>query len=475
MTASLRSRIFLATTVAMSAVVLSGSGAVWLGARELLQRTLDDEVRIRGHGLAHQPMRRGPPPRRADDEDRRPPQALDIPPEFRREEARFVLQVVDPRNGRELSRSPGLPTTASLVTLLPPGLPDERPCTVRLPDGREFRLQAFSPRGPGRRGDEHEPPPIRILVAADLAVVQGDLERLALVLGALWILTTGIGALVALWLQRVVLRPLTGIAQAIAAVDPADLSARLAVDAVPQEMAAVTTRLNDLLGRLDAAFRRERSTIANIAHELRTPVAGLLMTIDLALSKVGPGPQGDALRRCHGIATTMQGMIANLLVLARIEAGQQPATPEPVGLDGLLREVWELQAPEATSRRIVLAWPATALGEVRVDRAHVRMILSNLCANAVAYAPPGSVLGVAGVRSGGSVILTLTNPTDGSLTDCAHVFEPFWRGDSARAVGLHCGLGLTLVQRLVAANGGQVTAMLTATREFQIALTLPAA
>jgi signal transduction histidine kinase len=480
---SLRSRIFLATTVTMSVVVLVGSCTVWLGARTVLLRTLDDEIRTRGHGLAHQPLHRGPAVPRLDEEARpggaddghHPPQAPALPPEFRGADARFVLQAINPQDGHELTRSPSLPRAVSLLLLLPPAIPDEHPCTIRFPDGREFRLQAFSPPGPGRRGEDHESPPVRLLVAADLGPLQGDLNRLALVLGALWILTTVIGALVAVWLQRVVLRPLTGIAQAIAAVDPSELSARIALDEVPLEMAAVTARLNELLGRLDAAFCRERATIANIAHELRTPVAGLLMTIDLALSKTGSGPQGEALHRCQDIASTMQVMITNLLVLARIEAGQQPASPEMVALEVLLGEVWDLHATQAAERHMTLTREGLAPPQVWADPAQVRMIVGNLLANALAYAPRGSNLTVTFTPRAATVAMTLANPFDGSLRDCTHVFEPFWRGDAARAVGLHCGLGLTLVQRLVVANAGTVAATITDAGCFAVTVTLPTA
>ena len=101
------------------------------------------------------------------------------------------------------------------------------------------------------------------------------------------------------------------------------------------------------------------------------------------------------------------------------------------------------------------------------------MVITNLLDNAVTYAPVGSVITVVVDAVGDRIRLTIANPSDGTLTDTSAVFEPFWRGDTARTAGLHCGLGLALVQRLVVLMGGTVRAELDGERSFVITVTLP--
>lgn len=528
MSLSLRRRIFLGTTVTLAGVVLIGGVAVWLGARALLYGGLDRELHDRARDLAAAGQRRPPgdgrglppprpgdpgrpplrpgdqdrPPPRPDDQDRPPPRPGDqdrlppglppqgqqrgIPPEFRADGGTLMLEVVD-GVGARIARSPSLPEGVSLWSLLPAPRASGPISVAHLPDGRALRLiaQPLPPtmgRPPlppwlGPLGDQLPggDGPRSLVLAIDATAAASDLTRLGWALAVLWAFSTGLGALVAGWLHRAVLRPVTRISQVIAEVDASRLQERVVMDDVPEEMHVILERLNALLARLDAAFSREKSTIASIAHELRTPVAGLLMTVELALARDQSQPQTEALRKCLRIAGSMQAMIGNLLILARVEAGQLTLSRQAVVLVPLVESCWEVLADRARERQLTLRWHERDQAPAHAAEEQLRMVVTNLLDNAATYAPVGSAITVRVAATAAGIRLTITNPTDGTLKDTAAVFEPFWRGDAARTAGLHCGLGLALVQRLVVLMGGTARADLDGERNFTLTLVLPAA
>ncbi len=512
MSTSLRQRIVLGTTVAMSAVVLVGGIAVWLAAHALLYRMLDEHLREQVRTATMLPP--GPPrdrPQRPDPDGRPPPprdhqQEPPMPVEFSAEGGRSFFQIVDRADGSEIFRSPSLPAGVALRDLAPQPLPIDRPLSVRLPDGRPLRMMVISltdgerplrlppwlrvglehrseereardgrdGRDPRDGRDTRDTRQLHLLLAVDEGPTISDELRLGWTLAILWLVTTGLGALVAIWLQRAVLRPLERIAQAITAVDPASLRRRIAMDDVPDEMRAVMERLNDLLQRLEAAFTRERGTIANIAHELRTPVTGLLMTLELEIARLPPTEQPAAITTCWRIATSMQAMITNLLALARSEAGAGVIVTRDVDLVPLLSECWSLLAARADERHLIVQWKLPATCRLRGDPDQVRMVLTNLFDNAVSYTPMGGAITIS-LTDEPQLQLTVRNDTDGSLRDCSQVFQPFWRGDAARSAGLHCGLGLALVRQLTSSLRGTVHAELDERGGFVIRLDLPLA
>jgi len=105
----------------------------------------------------------------------------------------------------------------------------------------------------------------------------------------------------------------------IAAIKEDDVSARIPAAAMPEEIVPLVERLNELLHRLDEAFARERCLTADIAHELRTPVAGVLSTAGVALSADRePADYREALEDVRRIARRMRSMIENLLAVVRV-------------------------------------------------------------------------------------------------------------------------------------------------------------
>lgn len=422
---SLQRRLSAAVIGITSAVVLVAAAGMWLASRAVILRGIDGDLLARGERLVR--LDNGQAPWRR--------------PVTGRSDPRRLLQVLDTTTGAELHRSAGLGEDEALAAF---AQPSDRPATRTLGDGRALRV--LSRRLPG--GTRGDPPPAIAHLASDLDPVHAELARMAIVLAALWAAATVLAALAVAVLHAPILRPLRALTAVIDRLGPDDLSARVPSGAGPDEVRGVVERLNRLLDRLEQAFRREQATIATIAHELRTPVAALRATIEFRL-QLAPGPdEAQVLTTCLGTVERMGAMVSNLLLLARLEAGNEPLPPERVALDEAVADAVDAVQPAAAARGIGIV---VRLGrEIAVDASplHLRLVLDNLIGNAVAHAPRGATVTVTLARAAGTARLEIDNPLAAPL-DASRLGETFYRADSARSGGDHSGLGLALCRRLV--------------------------
>jgi len=352
---------------------------------------------------------------------------------------------------------------------------------VTLPDGRPGRAVnlPFRPRVEDRRtsqGTGDGVPALTMVLTRGTAPVDATLARLKAAL-----LAVGAAAVAAasgvLWVAvRRGLRPVDRLARDIADVDAADLSRRIAVPDAPAELAPVIDRLNLLLERLQAAFERERAFSADVAHELRTPLAGLRSTLEVTLARPRSADEyHETLTRCLGITAQVATMIQHLLVLARLDAGQVEVQPERVSLGRTVRDAWQPLAPRAEARRLRVDLNLDGEADLETDAALVGLIVRNVLENAVVHTDEGGTVRVRAADDDGHVDLRVTN-TGSRLTqdEADQAFERFWRGDAARTgTGAHCGLGLTLVGEAVEALGGQVSVTSEKGGAFEIRVRLP--
>lgn len=330
-----------------------------------------------------------------------------------------------------------------------------------LPDGRPGRLVGvrFRPRREGRATEPGEPPTVTLVLARETASIDHTLARLRWILVGVGITTVFVSVGVLAWLVQHGLRPVRRLAGEIAGIGESDLSARLDGTDVPAELLPVVDRLNDLLQRLESAFQRERRFSADVAHELRTPLAGVRSILEVALSR----PREDAaylqaMAECLTINRHMHQMMENLLHLARADADQLTVAADTVELPALLHECWTPLEQRASEKGLTVSWRLQEPCTLRSDVDKLRLVLQNLLENAVAYANRGGQIAIESVSANGETTLTISN-TGSTLSpaDLDHVFDRFWRGDAARkATGQHCGLGLALCRTITALLGGTI-------------------
>lgn len=273
------------------------------------------------------------------------------------------------------------------------------------------------------------------------------------------------------------LRPLARVSRAIAALGAHDLAARVGDPRLPAELRPVVQRVDELLSHLEAALARERARSVEVAHELRAPLAGLRSTLEVTLSRPrSPEEHAQASRACLRAVEQLHGMVERLHLLARLDAGHVPVHAERVDLSALAVELWAPFARAASERALVVSFDlGDAAVELRTDRALLAVALRDLYENAVTHADDGGRVRITTRRRDAHATVEVSNSGSRLTQDEAHAsVQRFWRGEAARAdAGLHCGLGLSVVEEASLALGGRLVLLSTRGADFTASLRLP--
>ena len=381
----------------------------------------------------------------------------------------FLLRTAD---GRELQRSRSLGNAPLPLRASPSGMPEI--FDTKLPDGSTLRCieKRFLPKITKKARDQNAPAgEVVLTVGRDRSPLDGTFATLRaalLLVGASAL--AGMALLVRLGV-RGGLASLDRLGESVAAVGAGSLATRFPAESLPAELRPIAMRLNELLARLEDAFTREQRFTATAAHELRTPLAELRALAEVNLSTPATEDERVASWR-DALATTlrMESLAVRLLEITRAEDPARVIRREPVVLAEAVAEAWRPWA--ASGGGIELAVPADLTA--RTDPALLAIVLGNLCGNAAEHAPAGTPLRVSATRDNSAATLLFRNSA-GALTaaDLPHLFEHFWRKDSARAEARHHGLGLGLAAEFAALLGGALTAQLD-NGDVEFALRLPA-
>lgn len=344
---------------------------------------------------------------------------------------------------------------------------------------REVGL-TFVPRSADSEQDNIPPPtterPLILAVARDARDLYGQLQFLRRLLLIASAAVTILSLLIAAIIVRKGLNPLNSIAAEIATITEDNLTKRIAAEHVPAEVVPIKNRLNELMSRLEASFNRERQFSADVAHELRTPLAGIRSTIEVTLSRSRQADEyQEALSDCLEITRTMQSMVGNLLTLAGPDARQTSLRVEQMRIAELVDACWNSCSDKALVREITFDNRIDPEATLETDRQGLSIIVSNVLDNAVEYADKGGRIWATGSKKNDSVEISISNTGCRLTTEqVSRVFDCFWRADSSRSdAGIHCGLGLALVRKLTRALMGHVTAELQSEGIFTLRLNLP--
>jgi signal transduction histidine kinase len=367
----------------------------------------------------------------------------ELPTDLRNVNDDAVAQVVD-ADGTVLSASPnvtGRPAVADLDATTSP-----RVATLDTPDDAETETyRVWYATGPGPSGQ------VTAYVGSSLESVD---EASAALRRALWVGVPLVLALLAGVMWLLIGRSLARLDRIRAEVDSISeesLHTRVADDGVDDEVGRLAATMNAMLARLDAGAQRQRDFVADVSHDLQSPLAAQRVAVELALAHPDR-VDSEALRPGVRAATAdMERLVRDLLVLAAVDAG---AVAEPIlfDLDELvLEEVIRARttSPVPIDTTRVSAAPAWANPD------DVRRIVRNLLDNATAHAAR-RVEVVVDVDFDGRARLDVVD--DGPGVPALHralVFDRFHRADAARARG-GSGLGLAIGRSLAERNGGEL-------------------
>ncbi len=261
-------------------------------------------------------------------------------------------------------------------------------------------------------------------------------------------------------IARRTLSPVRALSAAAERLGRGDLAQR--VDpSTEDEIGRLGHAFNRMAADLEQAEQQRRGLMADVAHELRTPLSNIRGYVEAM--RDGVAERDDAtLDILHQQIAHLTRLVEDLRLLALAEAGALSLHPQPESMDALLRSVTDAFGPRAAAKGVVVRCePAANLPPVSMDRGRVEQVLHNLVENAVTHTPEGGAVTLSVIiPAPGSVRVSVAD-TGGGMERVAldAVFERFYRLDPSRARATGgAGLGLTIAKQLVEAQGGRIWA-----------------
>jgi two-component system sensor histidine kinase TctE len=333
-------------------------------------------------------------------------------------------------------------------------------------DGKPMRLALLEV----DYGEPAAPQRLRVQVAKSLAVQQRlTTELIADMLAPLLLLGAVLSVLVYGGISRG-LQPLTRLqaqlgdrgTQALTALSPIEMTQ------APQEVHALANAVNQLLSAVRRSLGQEKRFISDAAHQLRTPLAGLISQTELALSESDSKALRERLNKVLSGAQRSAHLVHQLLSLARNEV---EVKLNPLDISALARDLAREWTPRAVKAGVDLGFEGDQSAMVLGQALLLREALSNLLDNALTYAGTLSVVTLRVQQSDDSVLIEVEDNGPGlKPEDLAHVFERFWRASDLPG---GCGLGLAIVAEIALRHAGQAHAMSANPHGLRVRLQLP--
>jgi heavy metal sensor kinase len=319
-----------------------------------------------------------------------------------------------------------------------------------------------------------------MIVGARLDLLRADLARIdrLVMIAACGVLLAA--PAIGYWLARRAARTIGQIIETAGRLRPSHLDERLPLQGTGDELDQLAQTVNGLLDRIAAYLQQRRDFLANAAHELRTPLAAIRSSVEVALGgNRSPQEYRDLLVDIIDQGTALEALVNQLLLLSESETEQFKSASETVQLDQLVSRAVEMFRGVAEAKGLELTADRISPVVVAGRRNPLRQVVNNLIDNAVKYTQEGGRIEVALERDDArhAARLTVTDNGPGiAPADLSRIFERFFRADRSRTRegGEHGnGLGLSICQAVLAAHGGEIACRSTPGAGAEFIATLP--
>lgn len=256
----------------------------------------------------------------------------------------------------------------------------------------------------------------------------------------------------------------------------------------PQEVQELALAFNAMNRRVLATQKSQREFVANVSHELKTPLTSVQGFSQAILDGTAntPAELKQAARVIYDEAGQMHRLVLDLLDLARLDSGTLDLRRSPVDMPALLRNTAEKFSPQAQSAGISISVDSPALPAVTGDGDRLAQVFSNLVDNALKYTPSGGRINLrasladssSGTGKATGILVDVSDTGSGIAAEALpHIFERFFQADPSRPGGAKhgTGLGLAIVKEIVAAHGGKMSVRSTLDAGTTFTVSLPLA
>ena len=265
----------------------------------------------------------------------------------------------------------------------------------------------------------------------------------------------------AFWMARWVATPLQRVVSATREFGGGE--AKLLPLQGPSEIRELVGAFNAMTARVQASQKSQRDFVANVSHELKTPLTSIQGFSQALLDGTAatPDAQKQSAQVIYDEASRMYRMVLGLLDLARLDAGIADLKREPVNLTALLNSLGERFGMQAQRNGITLQVQAESLPPIIGDGDRLAQVFINLLDNALKFTPSGGLVQLNATSLGDSVQISVSDTGSGIPAEALpHIFERFYQVDASRARGAHAqrgaGLGLAIVAEIIKAHGGKI-------------------
>src|SRR5437867_8784173 len=361
-----------------------------------------------------------------------------------RKRAPFLVRVLDP-TGATIGQTTGMETLLP-ANIFPPVASREIPVptehrvagksfalTTRraVADGQQFTIQVAQ----DRSSDEQVERRFGILV---LLVLSGSILA---------------SVLIAIPVTRRGLRPLEEMKLSLERIGPTHLNERVASANWPRELQPMAIAFDEMLKRLDDSFTRLSQFSADLAHELRTPIANMLGEAQVALSRDRSSAEyRETIESAIGECERLSGIVDNLLFVARADAAREPVERKLFDGRAAVEKIAAFYRTLAEDRHVTVH--CTGEGEIYADPVLFERAVSNLVENSLRFTADGGAIQISVMaKPAQSEVAVSDNGCGIGPENLPRVFDRFYRVDSSRSAG-GAGLGLALVKSIVDLHGG---------------------
>jgi len=375
------------------------------------------------------------------------------------------IRVID-SSGGVLAQTPEMEKTLP-PEIFPPPRPINGnsvvPTNVRR-SGKLFSLVSL----PERVGAEQ----LTIQVAQDRTADEAFQRQFGAIL--LGVLTLGAlaAAFVGLNVTRRGLRPLTEMTQSLERIGPTRLDQRIGTRDWPRELQPMAGAFDQMLKRLEDSFTRLSQFSADLAHELRTPVANMLGEAEVSLTKNrSPDEYRAVIESCAAECNRLSAIIENLLFLARAESADRQIQAAEFDGHAALAKIAAYYEPAAEEKNITIV--CTGEDKIWADAHLFGRAISNLVENALRFTPDGGRISICLASESDRSVVSVSDSGSGIPAEhISHVFDRFYRVDSSRSSS-GTGLGLALVKSIAELHGGSASLVSQEKRGTTVTLAFP--
>lgn len=262
------------------------------------------------------------------------------------------------------------------------------------------------------------------------------------------------------FLAKYSLQPIEDITRLAQDITAHNLSQRLVVPSVDDEISRLSETLNDMISRLEASFKQVSQFTGDASHELRTPLAIMMGELEIALrSERNPEEYQQIISSALDEVIRLSKVVEDLLELSRAESGQVEMTIGRVNVSNLLQDISEDAMILAEMKNIIVHFDSEQDIKIFGDKGRLHQAFLNIIDNAIKYTPDGGEIFIDIHKEGNEAEISVQDSGVGiAKDDILHIFDRFYRADKARSsmeVRGH-GLGLSIVRWIIDAHLGTI-------------------